>query len=94
MQKLFVETGYRRAFGAVNFETMADHSAPKRLPADPPEKELPLEDRATASHVPDEQNDHWDMDEEPGADPEHARRLAAIRTELLRRSMPKRAPEE
>ncbi|MBX2972790.1 MAG: hypothetical protein KF797_06790 [Flavobacteriales bacterium] len=47
------------------------------------------------SPVPPEDHFHdWGEDDEPYTDPEHARRLAAVRTELFRRSQPRWEHEE
>ncbi len=42
----------------------------------------------------DEHLHDWGEEDEPYTDPEHARRMAAVRTELFRRSQPKWEPEE
>lgn len=73
---------------------MVDHPTPQPTGTDPD----PQKDRNTLDGVQkaaarlEEAMGHWEEDpaDDADSDPEHSRRLAAIRTELLRRSQPQR----
>lgn len=72
---------------------MAEHSSPKPDPAVPPQSAPPQPENVPQSMPPEEDPHDWREDDSYG-DAEHARRLAAVRTELLRRSQPERTSEE
>ncbi|MBL7952135.1 MAG: hypothetical protein JNM62_10490 [Flavobacteriales bacterium] len=72
---------------------MADHSSPKPDPAVPPQSGPPQPEPPLASLPPEDDLQDWREDDGYG-DAEHARRLAAVRTELLRRTQPERTSEE
>ncbi len=73
---------------------MADRPTSKPDP-DPKPASDQREDEPTRPSVAHEEDIHdWDEADETYTDPEHARRMAAVRTELFRRSQPKWEPEE
>jgi len=69
--------------------------SPKPGPNAQDPSEMELGPRVPATIFPDEHLDYdlRDEDDAVGTDPEHSRRLAAVRTELLRRSQ-HRTPSE
>ena len=69
--------------------------SPKPGPNAKDPNEMELGPRVPVSIAPDEDlgYDLTEDDDEAGTDPEHSRRLAAVRTELLRRSQ-HRTPSE
>ena len=70
---------------------MADHPSPDPAAPKPPGRP---EDK-TVPPMPHEDQFHgMDEEDEPYNDPEHARRLAAVRTELFRRAQAKWEHEE
>jgi len=72
---------------------MVDHHSPD---PDPPTPKTPgrSEDRIVPPMPHEDQFHGMDEEDEPYSDPEHARRLAAVRTELFRRPQAKWEPEE
>ncbi len=97
VDKLFVEPRDGTGRSAITFGNMEDHPEvdPKAPFTDLTTGEGNRDaSKARPEHV-DEAEDMWGDDEsEPGSDPEHARRLAAIRTELLKRSRQSSTPNE
>ena len=54
----------------------------------------PVTQRPNPRFLPEESLHDWGEEDEPYADPEHARRMAAVRTELFRRTQRTWEPEE
>jgi len=93
VEKLFVEPQYRRSGAGITFGIMEAHPSPKPTGADPdPQNDRNMMDAVQKAAAREEEMGHWEEDPSDGgdSDPEHSRRLAAIRTELLRRSQPQR----
>jgi hypothetical protein len=72
---------------------MADHVSPKPDPAAHPKSSGPPQPEPHPPLPPEDDLQDWREDDGYG-DAEHARRLAAVRTELLRRTRPERTSEE
>ena len=75
------------------FECMVDEHSPL---TDPPKRPQggPVSDEADQPIPLDRLAPDEELDDEPYTDPERARRLAAVRTELFRRNQPSWEPEE
>ncbi len=71
---------------------MADHSSPKPDPAGPLQSGPPQQQPVPPLPPEDDAQD-W-REDDSYSDPEHARRLAAVRTELIRRTQRERTSEE
>ena len=93
--KLFVEAGYNSGHCAVTFGNMDAPRPPQHRPKAQAPSDLELGAQAPVS-IASEEDLGYDLtedDDQAGTDPEHSRRLAAVRTELLRRSQ-HRTPSE
>jgi len=73
---------------------MAKHDSPNPEKAVDPLGSPPATQRPNPRFLPEEHLHDWGEEDEPYDDPEHARRMAAVRTELFRRTQHKWEPEE